>query len=151
MLSIQEIFDAIQLRFLRSNAMRWTDRHIGRIMQVSGLLTCSMLFAALAPHAALIHYFGTGLEGPVADVVVRSWGVLIALVGTMLLYAAQRPHLRPLVLVVAGISKLVFVALVLSHGNQLLPHQIGIAVLLDSLWVLLYAAFLIGPQGETRG
>ncbi|MDZ7919847.1 hypothetical protein [Rhodoferax sp.] len=130
--------------------MNWVERHIGRIMQVSGLLTCSMVFAALAPQAALVHYFGNGLEGPVADVVVRSWGALIGLVGAMLLYAAQRPELRPLVLAVAGSSKLVFVALVLSHGRLFLPQQVGIAVLLDGLWALVYAAYLVRPQGEAR-
>ena len=112
------------------------------IMLVSGLLTCTMLYAAIAPQAALLATFGESLEGPVADVVVRTWGVLIALVGAMLLYGAFQPHTRPLVLSVAGVSKLVFIALVLAQGGRFLSHQAGFAVAADSLMVVLYATYL---------
>ena len=44
------------------------------IMLVSGLLTCSMFYATVAPQAQLRSTFGAGLEGPVAEIVVRNWG-----------------------------------------------------------------------------
>lgn len=111
-------------------------------MLVSGVLTFTMVYAAVAPQAALRSTFGETLEGPVAEVVVRNWGALIALVGAMLIYGAFRPLSRPLVLTVAAVSKLVFIGLVLAQGDRFLGHQAGVAVIVDSAMVLLFAAYL---------
>jgi magnesium-transporting ATPase (P-type) len=112
------------------------------IMLVAGALTCTMLYAAIAPQAALQSNFGEPLSGPIADIVVRNWGVLIALIGAMLIYGAYHPPVRMLVLTVAGLSKLVFAALVLSHGARFLGYQAGIAVAVDLIWVAVFAAYL---------
>ena len=109
----------------------WIVANIARIMFVSGALTMTMLYAAVAPEAALESTVGEGLGGAVADVVVRNWGALIGLVGAMLIYAARRPALRPLALTIAGASKATFIALVLSHGGRFLGFQAGIAVVSD--------------------
>lgn len=119
-------------------------------MLLSGALTCTMLYAAIAPQAALSSQFGSSLQGPVAEVVVRSWGVLITLVGGMLLYGAYHPAQRQLVLAVAGTSKLAFVSLVLAQGGALLQHQAGIAVAVDSLFVLLYAGYFAGRANQVK-
>ena len=87
--------------------MRWVVAHIHRIMILSGLLTMTMIYAALAPEAALRSTFGESVSGPVADIVVRNWGALIALVGAMLIYGARKPSVRPLALTVAGASNAV--------------------------------------------
>ena len=79
-------------------AMSWIVANIHRVMIVSGVLTMTMIYAALAPEAALRSTFGESVSGPVADIVVRNWGALIALVGAMLIYAARRPAARPLAL-----------------------------------------------------
>jgi cbb3-type cytochrome oxidase subunit 1 len=54
-------------------------------MLVSDALTCSMIYAAIAPQAALRSSFGDSLKGPVAEIVVRNWGALVMLVGAMLI------------------------------------------------------------------
>ena len=106
------------------------------------------VYAAIAPEAALESNFGESLDGPVADVVVRNWGVLIGLIGAMLIYAARHPALRPMTLTVAGASKAVFIALVLSHGRAFLGGQAGIAVLVDAIWVVVFAAYLVSTRGS---
>lgn len=116
------------------------------IMLVSGVLTCTMLQAAVAPQAALASLFGSSIEGPLAEIVVRNWGVLIGLVGAMLIYGAFRPALRPLILTVAGLSKLVFIGLVLTYGTQFVGHQVGIAIAIDLLMVALFLVYLIGTR-----
>jgi hypothetical protein len=131
-------------------AMFWITRYIKGIMLLSGALTCTMLYTALAPQAALTSQFGSSLQGPVADVVVRSWGVLIAMVGGMLLYGAYHPAQRTLVLVVAGSSKLVFVGLVLAQGYALLQHQAAFAVAVDSVFVLLYASYFFARPSQMK-
>ena len=117
-------------------------------MLVAGLLTCTMIYAAIAPQAALRGTFGETLQGPLADIVVRNWGVLVTLVGAMLIYGAYRPAVRPLVLVVAGLSKLVFIVLVLAQGSRYLGQQAGIAIAIDAVWVVLFALYLAAMRGR---
>jgi hypothetical protein len=122
--------------------MSWIVANIRPIMILSGVLTLTMVYAVIAPEAALRSTFGESVTGPVANIVVRNWGALIALIGAMLIYAAGKPALRPLALTIAGASKAVFIALVLSHGGRFLPYQAGIAVVVDLLWVVVFAAYL---------
>jgi len=131
--------------------MRWVVANIHRIMILSGLLTMTMIYAALAPEAALRSTFGETLSGPVADIVVRNWGALIALVGATLIYAARKPAVRPLALTVAGASKAVFIALVLSHGGRFLGYQVGIAVVVDAVWVMVFASYLLAVRRAPTG
>jgi len=121
------------------------------IMLVSGALTCTMLYAAIAPQAALRSMFGAALEGPVADIVVRNWGVLIALVGGMLIYGAYDPPGRPLILTVAGASKLAFIGLVLAQGRDYLGGQVGISLVVDTIMVALFAVYLVGWRRTRSG
>jgi hypothetical protein len=129
--------------------MSWLIRNIHWVMVLSGVLTLTMLYAAIAPQAALQSNFGATLDGPVGDVVVRNWGALIGLIGAMLIYAARKPALRPLALGVAGTSKAIFIALVLSHGTLFLGYQAGTAIVIDALWVVLFAAYLASTHGSS--
>ena len=116
------------------------------IMLVSGALTCTMIYAAIAPQAALQGTFGETLTGPLAEIVVRNWGVLITVVGAMLIYGAYRPESRTLVLAVAIATKLVFIALVLAQGSRYLGQQAGIAIAIDAVWVVLFACYLVAAR-----
>jgi len=127
--------------------MSWIVAHISQLMIVSGVLTLTMVYAAIAPQAALQSNFGETLTGPVASVVVRNWGALIALIGAMLIYGARNPAVRPLVLTVAGSSKAIFIALVLAQGGRFLRHQAGIAIVVDAIWVVVFSAYLLAPRG----
>ena len=120
-------------------------RSIRWVMLVSGLLTCTMFYAAIAPEAALRSNFGEPVEGPVAQIVVRNWGALIGLMGVLLVYGAFSEPVRRTALLVAGASKVVFIALVLSFGQQFLEFQAGVSVIVDSVMVVLFAAYLMTP------
>ena len=78
---------------------------------------------------------------PMRSKAVRSWGALVDLVGAMLVYGAYHPAQRPLVLVVAGVSKLMFVGLVLAQGSRYLGSA-GPAIAMDALFVMVFAAYL---------
>jgi hypothetical protein len=130
--------------------MNWIIAKIRWLMLVSGTLTCTMLYAAIAPQAALESNFGEVLEGPVAEIVVRNWGALIALVGGMLIYGAYDPGSRPLALTVAGISKLTFIGLVLAYGRQYLGRQAGVAIAIDFVWVVLFISYFVGVRSTRR-
>jgi hypothetical protein len=122
---------------IRASSIKWA-------MLVSGCLTCTMIYATFAPYAALQSNFGRSLDpDPLADLVVRNWGALIALVGFMLVYGAFETAVRTLVLSVAIVSKAIFVGLVLSQAEVLFQGQARIAVLLDSIMIALFGMFLI--------
>ena len=129
--------------------MIWIVSNIRWIMITSGVLTTTMLYAAIAPEAALQSTFGESLSGPVADVVVRNWGALIGLVGVMLIYGAFSAAERPLILVVAGASKAVFISLVLSHGSRYVGTA-GIAIAVDALMIGLFGWYLVAARSTSR-
>ena len=121
-----------------NTAIKW-------IMLASGVLTLTMLYAAIAPHAAMRSTFGATLDGALAEIVVRNWGLLIGLVGAMLIYGAYHPAVRSLVLVVAGVSKLAFIALVLVYGRQYLATA-AVSIGIDGVMVGLFIAYLLGSR-----
>ena len=127
--------------------MAWIVDNIQWIMLVSGILTATMIFAAIAPQAALRSTFGETLEGPLVEVVVRNWGALIAMVGGLLIYGAYDELSRPLILEFAGATKLVFIALVVAQGARYLRRQAGVAVIVDLIMVVLFASYVVAVSG----
>ena len=116
------------------------------IMLFSGVLTCSVIFAFFAPQAALINMFGEALNEPLAQVIVRSWGFLIFLMGTLLFYGAYRPVYRNLILAVVAISKLAFVSLNIVFGAEYIDKT-ATMLIFDSALVLIFLAYLIKARG----
>ena len=45
-------------------------------------------------------------------------------------------------LIVAGLSKLIFIGLVLIYGSQYIGQRVGISIVVDLVMVLLFAAYL---------
>ena len=130
--------------------MKWIVAKIKWIMLVSGILTTTMLYTAVAPAAAMRSSFGQALEGPLAELIVRNWGLLVGLVGLMLVYGAFVPPARRLVLSVAAISKAAFVLLLLTVGHEYIGQQIGIALWVDGLEALLFLIYLLSTRHALR-
>ncbi len=115
------------------------------IMLVTGIITCTMSYAVIFPQEALISVFGVGLSSiPLAGIIVRSWGVLVTMVGGLLIYGAFKPYNRAIILSVAGFSKLTFILLLLIFGREYFPKIISLVVI-DSIAVVLYAISLCNP------
>lgn len=112
------------------------------LMIVSGLLTLTMLEAAIAPGAAIQRMFQEAPSGAFESVIAPNWGILIGLMGALLLYGAWHAPSRKLALVVAGASKVAFITLVLMQGQRYLDG-LQTAVIVDSVMVVLFAAYVI--------
>jgi len=112
-------------------------------MLISGLLTCSMFLGLISPEASLKSNFGVSLEGSATGILVRNWSALIGLMGIMLIYGAFNPPVRRFSLIIAGISKLIFITLVLSLGKQYMEFGVGTAVIVDSIMIVLFIAYLL--------
>ena len=130
--------------------MHLLRRSIKWVMLIAGLLTCSMFYAVVAPEASVISNFGQPIEGPVGQIIVRNWGALIGLMGVLLIYGAFREEVRTVALLVAGTSKLVFIALVLTLGQPFLQFQVGVSVAIDTIMVVLFATYLIAQRASAR-
>lgn len=118
------------------------------ILIVSGVITSSMFYAVIAPEAALMQSFGTVLSGPLAEIIVRSWGALITLVGLMLIYGAYKPVHRSLVVSVASISKIVFISLIFIFGAEYVAKAMPV-IIFDGLVVVIFVLYLLqGRQSE---
>jgi hypothetical protein len=120
--------------------------YIKPVMLVSGILTSTMVYAAIAPGAALRSTFGETLQGPLAEVLVRNWGLLIAVIGVMLIHGAFNASTRVMALLAGGISKVAFITLVLSNGGRFLAAGAGTAVVIDAVMVVLFAWYLIAAR-----
>ena len=127
--------------------MTWLVAHMKWVMLVSGLLTCSMIHAVVAPEAAQLQMFGESLGGPLAEVIVRNWAALIVIGGAMLVYGAFHPPSRPPILMMTALGKAAFIGLVLAQGGRYLSQQAVVAVVLDSVMVVLFFAYLAATRG----
>ena len=112
-------------------------------MLVSGVLTCSMLLGLLSPGASFRSTFGEEVEGTAENIIVRNWSALIGLMGITLIYGAFKPAVRQFSLIIAGASKVIFIALILYFGKQYMEFGAGTAVIVDSIMVALFVLYLL--------
>lgn len=131
---------------LSGRDMNIINNNIKWIMLASGILTFTMVFAAITPQLALNSMFNSTLEGPLAEIIVRNWGALIAIIGGMLIYASLKNEVRNLALSVAVLSKIVFISLVITYGfgSQLLS-----AITFDAIFVLLFSIYLLSSRNNS--
>jgi len=123
-------------------------RYFKWVMFASGLLTCTVFYTAIAPTESLQSTFGASLDGALAQVLVRNWGVLVGLMGLMLIWGSFNEVVRRQSLVIAGTSKVAFIILVLTYGRQFLEHQVRTSIVVDSIMVLLFAIYLFLTRGK---
>ena len=112
------------------------------VLLICGLLTCSMIQGVFAPRFTMRAYFGEAPDSPAADALMRSWSALVAFSGLFLIYAGYTPAVREAAVAVVGAGKLFFVVLLLSQPKRFFRGQAVTAIILDSLMVIVFAAYL---------
>ena len=123
--------------------MRFFVDNFKWLMLISGILTCTMFLGLFSPSTSIQSNFGEAMPGPPSEIIVRNWGALIGLIGIMLIYGAFAEPVRRFALVIAGLSKAIFITLVLLYGKQYLGFGAGTAVVADTIMIVLYAAYLL--------
>ena len=126
--------------------MNWIVAKIKWILLASGVVTCSALYAAIAPDQALEFLFARSLENSAAQLVVRHWAVLVTLMGALLIHGALDPRHRAPILVLVGLEKLAFLGLMFGFGRRYLAENAGIALGLELVMVGFFVAYLIGVR-----
>ena len=127
--------------------MTWVVENIQAILVVCGLVTATMLQFTLMPRRAARSFFGETVDGPMAEVAVRGWGLLIALTGGMMLWAAFHPETRTLAISVTLISKVFYMGQLMTKGGRFLKGMAGVSVLLDLVMAALLATWMWAEHG----
>ncbi len=122
-------------------------KNIKWIMLIAGLSTCSMIIAVIAPQNMLMGLFGATLTEPLANIVVRSWGFLIGLMGLLLIYGAFKSEARSLCIVIVGLSKIGFILLVLLYGAQYLDVA-KLTLIFDGIVVGILGLYLLASYKQ---
>ena len=118
-------------------------------MLLAGLITCTTLAAVFAPQETLISMFGTNLTEPLADLLVRSWGFLVFIMGALLIYGAFDEDSRMLCAITAGISKLGFLFLIFVFATDYI-ETLWVSVVFDSIVVLILAIYAVSAKKTVR-
>lgn len=127
--------------------MTWVVDNIQAILVVCGLLTATMLQFVIMPDRAARSTYGESVEGALGDVVIRGWGLLIALTGSMLIWAAFHPETRTLAIGVALISKIFYMGQLISKRGRFLTGMAGMTVFIDLVMAALLATWLWAEHG----
>ncbi len=135
MVAILLISNSISMHFFVSN-FKW-------IMLVCGLLTCTMFQGLLFPQSSFKSNFGENIEGSAVGIIVRSWSALIGLMGVMLIYGAYVSAVRKYSLIIVGLSKAIFITILLLMGRQFFGYAMGTAIIIDSIMLFLFALYLL--------
>ena len=124
-------------------------KNIKWIMLFAGVVTCTTFFAVIYPKGALLNIFGSSLEEPLADLIVRSWGFLVSIMGVLLIYGAFNKESRILCIFTAGISKVGFLFLILMFGADYID-TLWITIVFDSIIILILAIYLISLKRSSN-
>ncbi len=108
-----------------------------------------MFLNLISPELGLAVTFGSRLEGDLANIIVRNWGALIGLIGGMLIYGAYNETNRSFILVIASISKTIFIFLNLIYGQSFFEKS-ALALVFDSIIICIYIAYLFGQKKKSR-
>jgi hypothetical protein len=119
----------------------WIIRNIDWILVVSGLATCTMMALALAPRWTMQFVFGEIAEGPVAELIARSWGEMIFASGLLLTYAAWHAEARLPILLFSIAGKLGFAGLAVAEPQFRRVRALPMAAA-DLVMVALFAWYL---------
>jgi len=118
-------------------------------MAVAGLLTCTMLEAVFDPEMAVGNLFGEQLQGPLANMIVRSWGVLITLTGLMLIYGAFNLKNRKFAAAIAATGKIIYTGLVISLGEPYLSNA-ALVVGFDMVVAIILFIYVFTPIEQAK-
>ena len=122
--------------------MAFITDNIFWILLVSGVITSSMLAAAVAPRLVFRQFFGTILDGPLGNAIMRNWGLVIGMSGLLLIYAAYDETVRTPIMLFSIVGKLFFSMQVFAAGSTLKAARGG--AIIDLVIGLVFCAYLIG-------
>ena len=118
---------------------------IDLILVLTGLATASALVLFLSPVTMMRMLFGQAPSDALSILIVRHWGLLVGLVGTLLIYAAYHAEIRVPTLIVAIVEKAAFALDVFLSPFYRRP-TVFVMALADAGMAAVYLIYLIYAQ-----
>ncbi len=117
--------------------------HVGIILIVTGAITVGASAAIVAPVTILRFLFGERDPDSLTVLITRHWGLLVALVGGLLIYAGYHSEARLPIMIAAIAEKLAIGVLIFSSPAR---RRIAAATVAgaDTVMALLYILILFG-------
>ena len=112
------------------------------ILVLTGLATASALVLFLSPVTMMRMLFGQAPSDALSILIVRHWGLLVGLVGTLLIYAAYHAEIRVPTLIVAIVEKAAFALGVFLSPFHRQP-TVFVMALADAGMAAVYLIYLI--------
>lgn len=117
------------------------ERHIGKILVVTGAVTLTPLLQFFLP-ALNLSLSGLVVADETGLLFARHWGLMAACFGALLMFAAAHPAVRKPIIIAALVEKLGLVSLIVMAWNNPALAGLHLAALFDGACVLLYGAYL---------
>ena len=136
-----------QARQTPRKTMNFIIKKVKWVILVSGVLTLTMFYGLFAPQAALESMFGAWFNGTLENIVIRSWSVLVGLIGVILIYGFFSQKNRVFSISVAAFNKLVFVSLVLLYGQEF-PGKAAPSIAMDCIVIFFLGAYLFAVRTQ---
>ena len=115
------------------------------ILVLTGLATASALILFLSPVTMMRMLFGQAPSDALSILIVRHWGLLVGLVGTLIIYAAYHAEIRVPTLIVAIVEKAAFALGVFLSPFHRRP-TVFVMALADAGMAAVYLIYLIYPH-----
>lgn len=125
------------------------EKSLARFMLITGTLTLIAGVGLFAPAQIQQSMFEAVSLDPVALLLTRGWGGLVAVSGLLLILGARSPVHRDFSLNIAAGCKAMFISLVLVWGREFIPSLAG-ALLLDALVVIVALINQVTSKSASR-
>ena len=109
---------------------------------IVGLLTSSMIIQLCAPQYGLAAFSGKNITDPYVLFLARCAALPVVALGILMIWAAFNEQLQWPIMCIAIISKLVYLALILSHWKETGKAYLSV-IIIDSLSVLVLTGCLL--------
>ena len=116
--------------------------YIKTILLVTGVVTCSMIVGVVAPGVVLKYCFCDERPSASQRLMVQHWFLVVALMGSLVVYAAYAPAVRSAVLAAAIAEKFSIGALVAASPAR--NWRLGFIASVDAIMGLLSLSYLLG-------
>ena len=116
--------------------------YIHPILLVTGAITCSMIAGVFAPGVVLKYCFLENRPSPAQMLMIQRWFLVVALIGSLIVYAAYQPAIRSTTLTVAIVEK--FSIGVLLAANPARNWRLAGIATVDGIMGALYVGYFLG-------
>ena len=116
--------------------------HFAVVLWVTGAITATPVVQFVAPRLVLARMYRIELTDEAGLFFARHWGLLAAAIGSLLMFAAAHPELRPAVVTVALAEKAGLIFAFALVRRSPFARGLRLAVAFDTACVVLYAAWL---------